>query len=46
MAQYLNAEFIWLPDHGLTGHGHMMMIELDNLKIADVLLGWLGRHGI
>jgi len=46
VAQYLNAEFIWLPDHGLTGHGHMMMIELDNLKIADVLLGWLGRHGI
>src|SRR5262249_35849959 len=26
-AVYLGAEFVWLPDRGIRGNGHMMMIE-------------------
>ena len=46
VACYLGADFLWLPDYGLHGHGHMMMIEQDNLRIADALLAWLGQHGL
>lgn len=40
-ARYLGAEFLWLPDEGVTGNGHMPMIEDNSDLIADRLLRWL-----
>jgi pimeloyl-ACP methyl ester carboxylesterase len=40
-AAYLGAEFVWLPDRGITGNGHMMMIEDNSDDLADMILAWL-----
>ena len=37
------AEFMWLPDQGIVGNGHMMMIEQNSSAIAGVLCDWLDR---
>lgn len=34
--------FYLLPEHGMKGNSHMMMLDKDNLAIADVMLEWLG----
>jgi hypothetical protein len=31
-----------LPERGLLGNGHMIMIEQNNHEVADFLLSWLG----
>lgn len=41
VARYFGAEFVWLADRGLTGHGHMCMIEHGNLAVADVVFDWI-----
>jgi pimeloyl-ACP methyl ester carboxylesterase len=46
IATYFGAEFIWLPERGLPGHGHMMMIEAGNEAIADIFLDWLAARGL
>jgi pimeloyl-ACP methyl ester carboxylesterase len=46
IATYFGAEFIWLADRGIRGHGHMMMIEDGNEAIADLFLGWLDGRGL
>jgi pimeloyl-ACP methyl ester carboxylesterase len=35
--------FIKLADVGIHGNGHMMMLEKNNLDIADVMFKWLGK---
>lgn len=45
-ARYLGAEFVWLPDEGVSGNGHMPMIEDNSDAIADRLLRWLGGRGL
>jgi pimeloyl-ACP methyl ester carboxylesterase len=40
-AAYLGAEFVWLPDRGIAGNGHMMMIEDNSDDIAVLILDWL-----
>ncbi len=35
-------EFVRLPDKGIRGNGHMMMIEKNNHQVADMLIEWLG----
>jgi len=45
-ARYLGADFVWLPDEGITGNGHMLMIESNNDLIADRLLRWLAKRGL
>jgi pimeloyl-ACP methyl ester carboxylesterase len=45
IADYVGGEFIWLPDIGLPGHGHMQMIERGNLAIADVIECCLEERG-
>jgi hypothetical protein len=30
-----------LPEHGMKGNSHMMMLDRNDLAIADVILGWL-----
>ena len=40
----VDATFARLEDHGFTGNGHMMMLELNNLEIAAFLDAWLADH--
>jgi len=41
VAQFLGADFIWLPDLGIRGNGHMLMIEDNHLEIASQIGCWL-----
>ena len=36
----------FLEDAGIRGNGHMMMLEKNNLEIADYLIGWLTENGL
>jgi hypothetical protein len=33
--------FYLLPEHGIKGNSHMMMLDKNNLAVADAILGWL-----
>jgi pimeloyl-ACP methyl ester carboxylesterase len=44
-ARYLGAEFVWLPDHGIRGNGHMLMIEDNSDELAAMILDWLDANG-
>ena len=46
IAKYFGADYIWLADRGMAGHGHMMMIEHGNDAVADLFLAWLNAHGV
>jgi len=35
------AEFWWLPDHGIGGNGHMLMMEENSDELADMIIGWV-----
>lgn len=37
-------QFVRLPDVGINGNGHMMMLEKNNLVIARFLQDWVGRN--
>jgi pimeloyl-ACP methyl ester carboxylesterase len=37
-----DVKFLWLPDHGIVGNGHMMM-ERNSEQIADLVLDWLSK---
>ncbi len=45
-AHYVGAEFVWLPDRGIHGNGHMTMIEDNSDEIAGLLLAWLHDKGL
>jgi len=38
--------FIRLPDIGIHGNGHFMMLEKNNLQIAGVIADWLQKKGL
>ncbi len=38
-----SAKFILLPELGIKGNSHMMMLDKNNLQIADLVIGWLGE---
>lgn len=38
------AENIYLPDSGIHGNSHMLMMDMNNLQIADIMLSWLARN--
>ncbi len=47
IAEWLNqngarADFWQLGDHGITGNGHMMMLEKNSDDIARLILSWIG----
>ena len=46
LAQFLGADFIWLPDIGITGNGHMLMIEDNHEQLAGRISGWLAQKGL
>jgi hypothetical protein len=33
-----------VPDLGITGNSHMLMMDKNNLQVADVLLDWIDSH--
>jgi hypothetical protein len=35
---------IYLPDVGIHGNGHTMMMEFNNEKIADLLENWIRKN--
>ena len=35
-----------LPDVGIKGNSHMMMMDKNNLQVADVIQGWLEKQGL
>jgi pimeloyl-ACP methyl ester carboxylesterase len=40
------ADFVFLADHGMPGHSHMMMMDKGNLLVADYIMAWLTKNGI
>ena len=34
-------DFIHLPEHGIRGNGHIVMLELNNHEVADLVIAWL-----
>lgn len=43
-AAFLGGEFCWLPDRGIRGNGHMLMLENNSDEIAELILGWIARR--
>ena len=39
-----DASTVWLPDVGLYGNGHTMMLERNNEQIADIIEQWIAEH--
>ena len=39
------AKFMLLPDLGIKGNSHMLMMDKNNIQIADLIIGWLGQTG-
>ena len=37
-------DFVSLPEAGIRGNGHMMMLEKNNLEIATLLEGWVRKN--
>jgi hypothetical protein len=38
------AENLHLPDMEIGGNSHMLMMDRNNLQVADLILAWLARH--
>jgi pimeloyl-ACP methyl ester carboxylesterase len=36
------AKFLYLPALGIKGNSHMLMMDKNNLQIADLIIAWLG----
>ena len=45
-ARYLGAEFVWLPERGIAGNGHMPMCEDNSDEIAALIVAWLEAKGL
>jgi hypothetical protein len=39
-----NARMIWPPDLGIHGNSHMMMLDKNNLQLADLILEWIDEN--
>ena len=39
-------DFVRLEDVGIHGNSHMMMLEKNNLEIADYLINWISNKGL
>ena len=35
------AKLLHLPEEGIAGNSHMLMMDRNNLKVADRIIGWL-----
>jgi hypothetical protein len=36
------AKFLYLPALGIKGNSHMLMMDKNNIQIADLIIAWLG----
>lgn len=36
--------FIHLPELGIYGNSHMMMLDKNNLQVADIIMFWIAEH--
>jgi hypothetical protein len=43
-AKGVDIEVMTLPDVGMHGNTHMLMQDKNNLKVADWVIAWLGKH--
>ena len=41
-----NYEVVELPKIGIKGNSHMLMMDRNNLQVADVIQGWLEKQGL
>jgi hypothetical protein len=39
-----NARYLLLPEVGQKGNSHMLMLDKNNLAIADLIIGWIGEN--
>lgn len=39
-----NAEMLHLPEHQVYGNSHMMMMDTNNLQVADLLIDWMKKN--
>src|SRR5262249_41623938 len=39
-----SAKFLLLPEAGHKGNTHMLMLDKNNLAVADLIMGWLGEN--
>ena len=39
-----SAKFLLLPEAGHKGNTHMLMMDNNNLEIADLIIRWLGEN--
>lgn len=46
VARYFGADFYFLPDRGITGNGHMLMLEDNSDQIAELIEAWMSDQGI
>jgi len=45
-ANYIGADFLWLPVLGIEGNGHMLMIEDNSDQIAALIMEWLKKSSL
>jgi hypothetical protein len=38
------ADYVKLDEIGMLGVTHMMMLDKNNLEIADLMIDWVGKH--
>jgi pimeloyl-ACP methyl ester carboxylesterase len=43
LAQWLKADFMWLPDLGIVRNGHLLMLEDNHEELAGRISAWLDR---
>ena len=39
-------EVVNLPQVGIKGNSHMLMMDRNNLQVADLIQGWLEKQGL
>jgi pimeloyl-ACP methyl ester carboxylesterase len=38
-----SARFLLLPEMGIRGNSHMLMMDKNNLQLADIMIDWVGK---
>jgi len=46
VAEFLGAKHLWLPQAGVLGNGHMLMLETNSDEIAGLISTWLASHSL
>lgn len=46
LAEFLHADHLWLPQIGVLGNGHMLMLETNSDEIAGLISTWLAKNAM